>query len=103
MDAENMMIARDRVAKIIEQRRRVNDALQNMAFVNKVYPSDANFLLIQVDSAKLLLKFLSEKGVLIRDQSQQQGLENHVRITVTSEAEMDRLLETMCQYEGVAK
>jgi histidinol-phosphate aminotransferase len=60
--------------------------------------SDTNFLLYQCKDAADLVSTLAEKGLLIRNQSAQRGLNNVVRITIGSAAENDELIQQLKDY-----
>src|SRR5690606_17348985 len=79
------------VKEIIEQRDIMADNLMKIAAVEKVYPSDANFLLVKVDNARALYGFLLEKKIIVRDRSKVNLCEECLRITIGT-AEENRLL-----------
>jgi histidinol-phosphate aminotransferase len=87
------------IAKILQQRRRLMGALNNLSFVTKVFPSDANFILIKVRDAKALYRFLMEKGIIVRDRSSILNCDACLRITVGTESENDRLLGVLKEWE----
>lgn len=70
----------------IEETRQLRDTmageLASLGIVRKVWPSDANFLLISVDDAAGVYAALARAGILIRNFSQEPGLENCLRITM---------------------
>lgn len=81
------------IASIIEERERLALALTQVACVRKVYPSDANFLLVEVDDADTTYDYLAEQGVVVRNRSRQ--IDNCLRITVGNRAETQRLITTL--------
>lgn len=85
---------------LVKDRERLKDLLGSLSCVKKVYPSEANFVLFQVDDAPSLKDFLYSRGVVIRDQSSQYGLENTLRITVGTELELQTVYQNMQEYEG---
>lgn len=88
-----------RIADICSRREDFARAIMEFPFVRKVYPSAANFLLLHVDDASQLVEFCGQSGVLIRNQSQQPGLQEHVRISIGSAAEMQQLRQVLSQYQ----
>jgi histidinol-phosphate aminotransferase len=84
-----------RTAKIIEARERLALELGRLAFVEKVFPSRANYLLLRVQSASAVLEICRARGIILRDRSEDHGLKDYVRITVGSEEENALLLETL--------
>lgn len=80
---------------LIEQKKVLKQALEDCSFVEKIYPSDANFILIKVDNAnKRYDKFL-EKGIVIRNRTNDDLCKNCLRITVGTEEENSKLIETL--------
>ena len=87
------------VAEIIAQRARVAAALPAFAFVHRVYPSDANFLLVQVDDADALYAHLIADGIIVRNRNRVTGCAGCLRITIGLTSENDRLLQSLQAYE----
>ncbi len=78
---------------IIEERKRLREALPKINGVKNVYPSEANFLLVEFDNAKTVYESLTKNGIVVRDRSKQ--IENALRITVGTPEENDRLLSAL--------
>ncbi len=70
------------VTRILAQRRYLEQKLAGLPVVEKVYPSDANFLLIKVRDAGLVYQNLLKRNIIIRDRSNIPGCQNCLRITV---------------------
>ncbi len=85
------------VAQIVEQRERVAREIASAAVVKRIYPSDANFLLIEVDDAPKVYNALIEEGIIVRDRSRVRGCAACLRITIGTPEENDRLIEKMNQ------
>jgi histidinol-phosphate aminotransferase len=96
---QNKKQVNDWVKLIIEQRGLLIKNLSTFSFVEKVYESDANFLLIKVDDAKTLYKYLTEKKIIVRDRSKEIMCENCLRITVGTADENIGLLEVLKKYK----
>ena len=86
------------IREIVSQRERLFKALPAFPYVRKVYPSDANFLLVQVDKADELYDVLLSGGIIVRNRSRVPGCSGCLRITVGTPAENDRLLQILCSY-----
>ena len=80
---------------LIEQKGVLKQALENCSFVEKIYPSDANFILIKVDNANKRYDEFLEKGIVIRNRTNDDLCENCLRITVGTEEENSKLIETL--------
>ncbi len=87
--------ARDSVAKLVAERRRLADALAKLAGVRQVWPSDANYLLVEVADAARAMAAGRAAGVVWRDRSK--DVPNCIRITVGTAAENDATLEVLSQ------
>lgn len=83
------------VDSIIKEKERLKNQLETLLFVKKIYNSDANFLLVKFENAKLVQNRLMEKGIIVRDRSTQPKLENCLRISIGNEEENDFLWEEL--------
>lgn len=83
------------IQEIIRLREELIGNLKTVPYVGKIYPSDANFLLIQVGDATRLHDLLMEQGVIIRNRTHEPGCSGCVRITVGSAEENKKLIEAM--------
>lgn len=82
----------------VEQRDRMARDLETLNFVQKVYPSDANFLLVKMQRALDVYEFLAGKGIIVRDRSKIQLCEDCLRITTGTPEENKKLLEALKLY-----
>lgn len=87
-----------RVKVILEQRSLLEAELQQIPVVQRVYPSDANFLLMEVDDANALYHYLVEKKVIVRNRHS--VVRNCLRITVGTPAENRQLLTAIRNYSN---
>lgn len=79
--------------EVIEQRKLLSDSLAEFPFVVKVYPSDANFILIKTTDANTIYNELIKKQIVVRNRTKEALCENCLRITVGTPEE-NRLLIT---------
>lgn len=86
------------VNTIIEQRQLLEKQLPSIPCVQKVYPSDANFLLVKVDDADKVYDFMVNHGVIVRNRTRMPLCHNCLRITVGTPEENLRTLEVMRAY-----
>lgn len=86
------------VETIILERERVARKLMELPFVRRVFPSDANFLLVRVDDADALYSFLLERGIIVRNRSRIPGCTGCLRMTVGLPEENERLLNALERY-----
>lgn len=83
------------IATIIEQRESLLKVLIDVKFVEKIYPTEANFILIKVDDANKRYDELIAKGIVIRNRSTQPLCENTLRLTIGTEEENKKLMEVL--------
>lgn len=83
------------VAAITRERKKLVTSLQKSGIVEKIFPSDANFILVKVNQAKHVYDQLMKRGIIVRDRSGVLLCENCLRITVGTPEENDRLIEAM--------
>ena len=95
MEKAMSLLKRDVAAEvelIKSERSRMAQALAGLSRVRKVWPSDANFLLAQVDDARGMYEELLAAQVIVRDRSKVLGCAGCLRITVGTPAENDKVL-----------
>ena len=63
--------------------------------VEKIFPSDANFLLVKFKDQKKVYSELCEKKIIVRDRSYLTNCEGCLRITVGKEQENIKLIEKL--------
>lgn len=81
---------------ILRERKQLQKALQTLPFVQKVYRSDANFLLVQVEDARRLYDYLVDKGIVVRNRHS--AVPNTIRITIGQPEENTQLLNALKQF-----
>jgi histidinol-phosphate aminotransferase len=85
------------VTEIITEREKLKTGLSNLKSVQKVYPSDANFLLVKIANAKKVYDALVQKGIIVRDRSNVVLCDDCLRITVGTAQENQILLNELKQ------
>ncbi len=86
------------VATLLKERETLTSEVMNLPFVTKIYPSDANFILIKAHEPKKIYNFLVEKQIIIRDRSSVSLCAGCLRITVGSAGENKLLVEALKKY-----
>lgn len=87
------------VVEIKAQRALLAEALESMSMVQRVYPSDANFLLVKVDDADAVYDFLIADGIIVRNRNRVKGCEGCLRMTVGLPEENEKLIKSLKRYE----
>jgi len=99
--AKQRLSAQDRVTqeviKIIEERETLLESLENIPFILKIYPTDANFILVKVDDANKRYDQLIANGIVIRNRSSQPLCENTLRFTVGNPEENKKLITVLIE------
>lgn len=83
------------ISKILEQREKLVEKLKSISFVEEIYPTDANFVLVKVDNANSRYNDLIEKGIVIRNRTTQPLCENTLRLTVGTKSENIELIKAL--------
>jgi histidinol-phosphate aminotransferase len=87
------------IAEIKAQRDMLARILPEFRCVEKVYPSDANFLLVKVADARELYDRLISAELIVRDRSTTKGCEGCLRITVGTPEENKKLIDIISDYD----
>lgn len=80
---------------ILSEKERLYKALLGVNFIRKIYPSQANFLLVKVDDANQRYQELLAAGIVVRNRNTQPLCENTLRITIGTAAENNKLIEVL--------
>ncbi|MEO8517451.1 MAG: histidinol-phosphate transaminase [Flavobacterium sp.] len=83
------------ISNIIKQREELLKQLLEMNFIQKIYPTNANFILVKVDDANFRYQQLVEKGIVIRNRTTQPLCENCLRITIGTQLENEQLIKIL--------
>ena len=83
------------IALTLTQRKLLINSLEKLDFIEKIYESDANFLLVKVDNADLRYNQLLKKGIVVRNRSNQPLCQNCLRITIGTKNDNDTLIKTL--------
>jgi histidinol-phosphate aminotransferase len=90
LDDVNQMIM-----ETVKERESLEKELVQLPVVEKVFPSDANFLLVRMKDANGIYAYLKDRGIIVRNRSNVQLCENSLRITVGTEKENDDLIAAL--------
>jgi histidinol-phosphate aminotransferase len=91
----NQDLVKEQVKAILNEKIALIKALKDVKFVSKIYPSDANFVLIKVDNATKRYFQLIEKGIVVRNRTNQPLCENCLRFTVGTPEENKKLIKVL--------
>ena len=85
----------NQITAITSERNQLIKDLEKLDIVDKVYASDANFLLVKVDNANLRYEQLLNNGIVVRNRSNQMLCENCLRFTIGTKDENKKLITTL--------
>jgi histidinol-phosphate aminotransferase len=87
------------IKKILEERNHLETQLKALPFVRKIFPSDANFLLVKVENPGAVYGFLLNLGIIVRDRSSVPLCEGCLRITIGTPEENRTLINALKNYK----
>ena len=88
----------EEVLQILLERSRVLAFLQESKHVERIYRTDANFILFKVANADDLYDFFAKNGVVVRNRSKQFGCENCLRVSIGTHEENERFIQVLNEY-----
>lgn len=83
------------LSTLLSERERLVQGLRELPFVEKVFPSDANFMLIKMDDPNRTYQYLVEEGIIVRNRNTVHLCAGSLRITVGRPEENDALLNAL--------
>ncbi|MBR5856427.1 MAG: histidinol-phosphate transaminase [Bacteroidales bacterium] len=89
----------ENIRTLISERKRVTEELEKLQAVEKVFKSDANFLLVKFRDKDRIFNLLQENGIIVRDRSSLKHCKDCLRITIGVPSENERLIGTLKQDE----
>ena len=89
----------DMVLQLVASRKQMEEDLMQAKPVVTVFPSDANFLLVEFSDARGMYDYLVNKGIVVRDRSNVLLCENCLRITVGTELENQQLMDAINSFQ----
>ncbi len=91
----NQQTVQEEVSHILSERQTLQDALEEVSFISKIYPSDTNFILVKVDNATHRYEQLVAEGIVVRNRTTQALCENTLRFTVGTSEENKLLIAAL--------
>ena len=92
---ENKSQVKETIAEIVSEREKLIEKLNEFSFVTKIYPSDANFILVKSTDAEQIYKFLLGEKIVVRNRSNVELCAGCLRITVGTIEENEVLLNSL--------
>lgn len=92
---EKRQEVQNEIQNIISERRLLIKALMSITWIDTIYPTQANFVLVKVDNATKRYSQLVEKGIVVRNRTNQPLCENYLRFTVGTSDENEKLIAVL--------
>ncbi len=92
---DNLQKKDDWVKTIVDERAKMVKKLFKLPFVQVVYPSDANFILVKMHDARGIYQYLTEQKIIVRDRSKITLCNDCLRITIGSPKENKKLRKAL--------
>jgi histidinol-phosphate aminotransferase len=99
LSTDSLKISMERNALLCTERTRLASALERIPVVKKVWPSDANFLLIETQNREEFSETAQRAGILVRTFGEQKPLDQCVRVTVGLPKDNDLLLKAFSKSD----
>ena len=87
------MLFENNKAEILSEKDKLEVALSKIKGISRIFPSETNFLLIQIENADDVYTKLKSEKIIVRNRSSQ--IKNALRITIGSPSENKKLIETL--------
>jgi histidinol-phosphate aminotransferase len=88
------------VIEINNLRDKLKDDLLKIEFVEKVFPSDSNMLLVRFKNAKAIFEYLLEQKIIVRDRTNVALCDDCLRMSIGTKEENNLLIESLSKYDG---
>ena len=92
---QGILAMRQQVQMIVSERENLQKNLEKLPFVEQVFTSHGNYLLVKFKDGQKVFQELWEQGIILRNQHTALGLENCIRITIGTAEENRKLLEAI--------
>ncbi|MGD8232828.1 histidinol-phosphate transaminase [Vibrio sp. TRT 1302] len=86
---------------LVKTKQQFVDAIKHLEWIDTVYPSSTNFVLIRTQPEIKLFEYLVQQGVVTRNQAHEPALKHCVRITIGSAQTMQEVSEIICNFSDV--
>lgn len=90
----------ERIKALVSARNHMVSRLESFVYVERVYPSETNFLLVQVQDSVSLMAYLLKQGIVPRHMNHHQALNNCIRFTIGTAEENQSLLTALENYHA---
>lgn len=96
---DQLALVKKWVLDTVHERDRLAERLRSYSFIQHIYPSDANFLLLRVEGANVLYEYLVSVKIIVRNRNNEFNCQNCIRITVGTSSENELLIAALNNYK----
>ncbi|MDZ7897193.1 MAG: histidinol-phosphate transaminase [Arcicella sp.] len=96
---DNLDFVKNTVQTLTQNKEKLSNDLDKLEIVTKIFPSDANYLLVKFTKAKQVFDYLIEHKTIVRDRSKVVLCEDSLRISVGTEVENEQLISLLNTYK----
>ena len=89
---DNADVVANEVQLMLKEKQVLRSEMKQLRFVEEIFPSDANFILIRVDDSQFRYKQLIDKGIVVRNPSNQYACKNTLRISIGTATQNEALI-----------
>ncbi|MGI8555653.1 MAG: histidinol-phosphate transaminase [Pyrinomonadaceae bacterium] len=100
---QNSKKVKETIEKIIFEREKLIENLPQFSFIQKIYPTDANFILVKTSDANSIYKFLLDEEIVVRNRSNIELCAGCLRITIGTPDENKNLLKALESFTARLK
>lgn len=97
LTAKGLATMRSQVDLVLENRQWLAEQLTALPCTSSIFPGEANYLLVRFRNSQRLFKALWQQGIILRNQHQQPGLQDCLRITIGTRTECQRVTDALRQ------
>lgn len=95
---ENEKTVRQNIEKTLGEREKLIENLSEISIVERIYPTDANFVLVKTADANLIYRFLLDEKIVVRNRSNVELCKGCLRITIGTPEENESLLKALNRF-----
>lgn len=96
---KNSLKMNEHVSQILIEKKRLINQLNNFDFVIKIFPSNANFILVKMKKAEEVFNYLNQKKIRVRMRKDDERLIDCLRITVGNKEQTELLIKTLKEFK----
>ena len=96
---DNLEDVNTMIKETVQERSRLTEALSDLPLVEKVFPTDANFVLVKMTNATAIYDYLKAHGIIVRNRSNVLLCNDSLRITVGTPEQNKQLISAFKNYK----